>query len=362
MVATGRPADDLKARAFLGVRVIGVAMAYYAGTYLSVLTKPLGLPVTSLWVSAGIALASLLLFDIRIWPAITLGSFLSNVQAVPAPEALLVSLGNTLAPVCAYLLLRRVGFRIELDRFRDALSLVLLGAFGAMSLSAALGTAALVVADVLPARQFLQVSVVWWSSDVLGVLVVAPFILVLNRFLRAMRDEPRLAIRVGSWRGLELAGLLLTTLTLTIIGDREFGVPFISFPLVVLAALRFQLNGVAPCALIVSAVAIDTAAHGYGLFEGRNLYENVVILQVFNGTFVLTGLLLAVVIAEWRQARADVQQTCFRLAEVVERLHQSLLPDAESYREMSHGEEQSTTRKQSTGSVRKKWVPPPRYR
>lgn len=320
MVATLRPTGDLNALAFQGIQALGVAFAYYVGTKISVLTTPIGLPVTSLWISAGVALFCLLTFGIRVWPGITLGSLVSNLAAVPPPEALLVSLGNTIAPLCAYLLLRHVGFRLEMDRIRDALSFVLLGAFGAMALSASVGTMALVAAGLWPPTRFLQMWMVWWSSDVLGVLVVTPLLLVLRRF--------REVTQVRWWRLLEFAALLSTTLVITLAGTRNFGEIFLAFPLVVLAAMRFQLNGVAPCALIVSAVAIDSVGHAYGRFEGRGLLTNVMILQVFNGTLVLTGLLLAVVITQWRQARAEIERTYLKLAEVVERLHQSMLPDA----------------------------------
>ena len=321
VVATGRLAaedTDRKAHRLLGIKILGVAAAYYAGTHLSVLTTPFGLPVTSLWVSAGIGLGCLLLLDIRTWPGILVGSFLSNMVAVPPVEALLVALGNTLAPVCAYALLQRVGFRTEVDRIKDAVAFVLLGAFAAMTVSASIGTAALISAGAWPTTNFFQLWAMWWSSDVLGVLVVTPVLLVLSNF----RDAPQ----VRWWRWLELVGLLVVTLALTAVATRNFGVLFLAFPLVVLAALRFQLSGVAPVALLVSGVAIDTAAHGFGLFD--NPMANVAILQLFNGTFVLTGLLLAAVITEWRRARLDIERTYYKLAETVERLQQSMLPDA----------------------------------
>ena len=88
--------------------------------------------------------------------------------AVPPAEALLVALGNTLAPVCAYALLQRVGFRTEVDRIKDAVAFVLLGAFGAMTVSASIGTAALISAGAWPTTNFFQLWAMWWSSDVLG--------------------------------------------------------------------------------------------------------------------------------------------------------------------------------------------------
>jgi integral membrane sensor domain MASE1 len=315
VVAIDRLVDLFRAQALLGMQVLGVAAAYYAGTFLSVLSTPFGLPVTSLWVSAGIALTCLLLFDIRIWPGIALGSFLSNMTAVPPLEALLVAMGNTIAPVGLYLLLRQVGFRAQFDRIKDAVSFVLL-AFAAMSVSASIGTAALVTAGAWPVANFLQLWAIWWSSDVLGVLVLTPFLLVLAKFRQARQ------VRWSQW--LELVGLLALTVALTMVATRNFGVLFLAFPLVVLAALRFRLNGVAPCALVVAAVAIDTAARGYGLFDSP--MANVVILQVFNGTFVLTGLLLAAVITQWQEARLEIEQTYCKLAETVERLQQSMLP------------------------------------
>jgi integral membrane sensor domain MASE1 len=320
-------ARGFKAPALTLLQVLGVAAIYYGGTYLGVLTTPLGLPVTSLWVSAGIALAALLLLGVKVWPGIAVGSFLSNMMAVPIPEAMLVATGNTLAPVCAYLLLRRAGFRIEMDRIKDALLFVLPGTFAAMSISATIGTVALVAADAWPARNFLHLWIAWWSSDVLGVLVVAPLLLALRQF--------RLVKRTGWLRRIEFAALLLGTLGIAVLSNFTLGLVFLGFPIIVLAALRFQLSGVAPCASIMAAVTIDSAGRGNPPFEGRGLLESVFILQVFNGTLVLTGLLLAVVITQWRSARVEVQQTCFQLADAVARLQRSMLPDLEKYSDTS---------------------------
>jgi hypothetical protein len=66
----------------------------------------------------------------------------------------------------------------------------------------------------------------------------------------------------------------------------------------------------------VPAIAIDAAADGDGLFDGRSLLANVAMLQMFNGTVVLAGLVLAVVVTERRKARAAVELAAARLNEV----------------------------------------------
>jgi integral membrane sensor domain MASE1 len=313
--------DQLRAGGVIGLQMLGVALAYYLAALVGLLlTEPFGGPVRSLWIPAGVALVCLLTFGLRTWtwPGIAIGSLASTVPLLPPSAALLVTLGNTLAPVCAYALLRAIDFRKELDRLRDTLALVLLAAFGAMTISATLGAVAITMLTGADPTGFLAVWAVWWSSDVLGVLVVTPFMLVLPRIRRAFG--------AGWVRWLEMALLLLVTFTVSVAATRNFGLLFLAFPLVIWAAWRFQLPGVAPCNLIVSAIAIDAAAHGFGLFAGRPLLANIMILQVFDGTIVLAGLFLAMIITEWRKSHAEIEQAVATLTDALFRLQHSMLP------------------------------------
>ena len=53
---------------------------------------------------------------------------------------------NTLAPLTAAALMKRAGFRLELDRLRDAAAIILLGALTGMAVSATVGSLVLVLA------------------------------------------------------------------------------------------------------------------------------------------------------------------------------------------------------------------------
>lgn len=72
---------------------------------------------TPIWPPTGVAVACLLIFGLRVLPGIALGVLLVIMSLTSLqPTALVVLLGNTLAPACAYLLLRRV----RLHRSRPA--------------------------------------------------------------------------------------------------------------------------------------------------------------------------------------------------------------------------------------------------
>jgi integral membrane sensor domain MASE1 len=92
---------------------------------------------------------------------------------------------------------------------------------------------------------------------------------------------------------------------------------FLVFPCLIWAAFRFQLAGAAPCALMVSTLAIMAAARGLGPFAGHDLLANMVTLQAFNGATALTALLMAAVITERNQTHEEIKRVCARLAEMV---------------------------------------------
>jgi Predicted integral membrane sensor domain len=116
---------------------------------------------------------------VAVWPGVALAALAVNLPiSTNGLAAAATAAGNTLAPVVAALLLVRVGFRREIDRLQDALAIVFLAALLSMLISASIGTARWCFPE--PYRQ--QVPgrwAVWWTGDAMGVLVVAPFLLVL---------------------------------------------------------------------------------------------------------------------------------------------------------------------------------------
>ncbi|MER5268069.1 MASE1 domain-containing protein [Actinosynnema sp. NPDC002837] len=289
--------------------VVVVAACYYAGAEVGLLQALVNDQVTPLWPPTGVAVLALLLGGLRMWPGIALGAFAANSPLTDLGATALITTGNTVGPVVAYLMLRKVGFRQEMDRTRDALALVLLGGLVGMAVSATIGAGTLLVTGAIDAALFWSTWTVWWTGDALGVLVFVPIVLAF-RSLR-LRDHP-----VRRW--LEAAALLVSTaVVMTVASTHDLRLMYLVFPFLIWAALRFQHLGTAPCALIATTLAARGAARSTGPFADLDLVVRMVTLQAFNGTAVLTALLLSAVIAERNAAREAIERTVAQLSDVV---------------------------------------------
>jgi integral membrane sensor domain MASE1 len=326
-----------RARRYLvaGLQMLFVAAAYYLAAKIGLRLALVRGQVTPLWPPTGISLSCLLLLGIRCWPGITVGAFLVNVAFGPSlPAVVVISAGNTLAIVCAYLLLTRAGFHADLGRLRDALALIGLGAFIGMLASATIGSGTLVLVGTLPAGDFWATWSVWWTGDAMGVLVVAPVLLIAA--------TTRWRRRVPPARLLEAAALLIVTVAVTtVVTQASTHLLFLIFPVLIWAALRFQQIGAAPCNLIVSVAVVLAAAAGHGTFAGLDTLPMMITLQLFNGSATLTALLLAAITNERNEAQRAVEHAvaqltgAVRMLEPYSLLRNSLLVDAMRKRDPS---------------------------
>jgi diguanylate cyclase (GGDEF)-like protein len=298
------------------IRVTLVATVYYLAARLSLHLSLVGKQVTPLWPPTGIAVVALVLLGRRIWPAIAIAAFLVNAPISSSlPEALGIAAGNTLAPLLAAGLLRRVGFRPELDRLQDALALVFLAALVSMAVSASVGTMALALSRGTAAAGFWATWSVWWSGDAMGVLVVAPFLLTLRSLRLPLSSDWR--------RWLEAAVLFLSIgfVTYTVF-HLQLHVEYLVFPFLAWAAWRFGPPGAAPAALLSSTIAVWAAVEATGPFVNSSLAQKMVTVQVFNASAAVASFVLAAIVADRQRDIAERERAEAELAHVA--LHDPL--------------------------------------
>jgi PAS domain S-box-containing protein len=270
--------------------------------------------VTPLWPPTGIAVVAILLFGTRLWPGIAVAAFIVNLPITPSPlAALATAAGNTIAPIAAVYVLRLVGFRTELDRVRDVVSLLVVAPL-TMSVSATIGATTLLVTGQISMADYLQTWAVWWAGDSMGVLVVAPLLLVVWNQAHGLYRSPR------RFELLELFGALCVLLVVSLFAvTAGVSVLFLVLPVVGWAAWRFQLWGAAPAALLVSSAATWAAVQDRGPFEGSTLLDKMITLQGFNATVAFTAFFLAALVAERGRAREALERGAADLELRVER-------------------------------------------
>jgi len=268
-----------------------VAAAYFCAARLGLLLA-LVKGVTPFWPPTGIALVAFLILGRRVWPAVALAAFAVNVSIGIDPLAsVAIAAGNTLAPLLAATLLDRVGFRLELDRARDAVAIVFLAALLSMLVSASIGASTLLIAGQITPSDLWVTWLIWWTGDAMGILVFAPFLLSL----RLPGDRAH-----GSWRPTgELIALFVVVSVVTALVMRSpLALRFVIIPMLGWVSWRFQLRGAAPAALIVAIIASWAAVQAIGPFGHGSVFERMATLQAFNATVAFTSFFFAAVVTE----------------------------------------------------------------
>lgn len=291
------------------------------GLYLTAGEIGLSSPFTSgnvspFWPASGIALASVLLWGYRMWPAIAAAAFLVNFWSpIPTQAALGIAVGNTSAALVGSLLLHRLGrLNLSLDRLRDVIALLSLGALVSPVVAATIGTTTLSLTHVKAWSGFGTALPVWWFGDAMGVLIATPLVL-------SARQVRPLWLRFGSFEVLSLfAGTIVTSLLMfsQALGQsvRDDVLAFAVFPFVIWAAIRFRLVGASIVCLLVAMIAVWGTAHGNGPFVKHDPIHNAILLQSFLAVLSVSGLSLAAVISERARAEYALRNLSRRLMQL----------------------------------------------
>jgi signal transduction histidine kinase len=276
-----------------------VAMAYYLAGRIGLELAYLDGAVAALWPPAGLGLAVLFLYGVRLWPGIVIGDLWLGDFSTPLGTVLGQTVGNTLAVVVAALLLRRLtGGRGELERVGDVLAFVVCALVAAV-VSAAFGPTSLRLGDVIAADDLGRVFRTWTLSDACGALVLAP---ALMTWAAAGLDGIRR-------RDLAEGAIVLVVLAVLAELPPQRDVPYIVFPVLLWAALRFGPRGAATAILVVCAITVWNTAQDDGPFVRDSITDSLLATQLFIATAALTSLILAAVTAERTRAAQALAAT-----------------------------------------------------
>ena len=294
--------------AFSG-RALLLAAIYFALGRVGPALTPMSGFATLVWPASGVALAALLLFGYGLWPGIALGA-LATEMALGAPPlvAMGIAAGNTLQAALGAFALRRIPwFQPSLQRLKDVLALALLAAMVSPILGATVGTACLALGQGVP-FPFAQTWIMWWSGDLIGILVIAPLVLTWARGPR-----PSARSKDAAWAAL-LGGVLWGGSTLLFSPEPmtpwlHILRPYVLFLPLLWASLNYGVLGAATGMLLVAIPALRGTYAGHGIFAHAGLIESLGALHVFLFTASLASLVLGAVVSERQRSQESLSRT-----------------------------------------------------
>nr|WP_241264329.1 diguanylate cyclase [Bowmanella dokdonensis] len=241
-----------------------LASSYLAFGYLGIQLATLSYGISLIWPPIGIAIALLLRWDLRLWPAIIAGGIPLEMLASNRDWlfGLQISLSSAIPIYLCCSLLRQFSFDARLEHQKDLILFGLIAILGCPALLAFMGVALLTWHDVIMVTDFFTAWWNWLLGDITGVLIFGIALLTfdLNRLAILFKPGMLLVFGLMLLLGMELFVWQATPFVLALSLLPVLGLIWI--------AMRTNLAVTSWVVLLFSCVAGYGALNQAGIFAG----------------------------------------------------------------------------------------------
>lgn len=285
-----------------------LAGAYFVAGKLGLQLAFVHPSATAVWPPSGIGLAAVLVLGHRIWPGIFAGAFLVNITtAGTVLTSIGIATGNTLESVVGALLVNRFARGAQaFERPADVFRFAALAGLLATTVSATLGLTSLALGGFAPWAEYARIWQTWWLGDVVGVIVVAPLLVLLSRAPRVRWDRARVLEAA-----LVVAALVLAAeLAVGSVVRRDQPLTFLSVVPLVWAAMRLGTLEASAANALLSGLALTSILAG-GPVVAESAHRGILFLQAFLTVPAVMALAIAAAMTE----RETIEESRRRTAE-----------------------------------------------
>ncbi|MEH2475517.1 signal transduction histidine kinase/CheY-like chemotaxis protein [Nitrobacteraceae bacterium AZCC 2161] len=285
---------------------------------------------TPIWPPTGVALAAVLLWGYRTWPAIFTAAVIANAMtAGSVATAIAIATGNSLEAVVGAYLINRWSSGCNTFSTPNSVAKFALICFAiATPISASIGLASLATAGYIERTNFANAWVTWWLGDVTGALVIAPVIVLWasSHYHAFNRNE-----------FLETAGVLATAVAVGLIAFSPLieqtpsrdPLGFLAILPMLWAALRRGPRDTATVALVLAGITIWGTLRGGGPFTTADLNVSFLLVLMFLISITVPSLLLSADVEVRKKAEESLRRAQIELErKVAERTQELELANA----------------------------------
>ncbi|MBV1919438.1 MAG: diguanylate cyclase, partial [Pseudomonadales bacterium] len=247
--------------------------------------------ISPVWPPTGIALAALLTFGFRLWPGIFLGALLTNLSTGSIPTiSVYIAIGNTLEALSAAYLINRFADKMPFTNVMHT-TLFILFIVISTTISASIGVTTLFLNGIINTVNAPTLWETWWLGDLVGGLIVTPFLLIWKNPSPLSLAKQRLPeISALSVVTLSLIFMIFSSQPLT--ENSSHLLVLLLLPLLAWTATRFHRHGVTLIMIIISTSSIISTIYGFGPFVMATENESLLLLQASVGAAMVTALML----------------------------------------------------------------------
>jgi PAS domain S-box-containing protein len=269
--------------------------------------------VSPIFFAAGFAFASVLILGRKALIGIWIGSFYSNVffdtnianldkthLLTLVTIGFFISIGTVIASITGTILVTRLSKKEHpLNNGKNVLVLLILGPISYSTITSLIGVICLTLYGSIPVEQFWYTYKTWWLGDAIGIILITPF--MLSWFSKDSFNK-------NNFNFLELTLYGLATILLCLgVFFQHNDLKYLILPLLFWSAYRFGIQITTLFIITISLFAIITTAQGIGPFNGENINDSILFLDLFLSVITICSLFLAGIISERKKTEDSIK-------------------------------------------------------
>ncbi|MEH2624307.1 signal transduction histidine kinase/CheY-like chemotaxis protein [Bradyrhizobium sp. AZCC 1719] len=274
--------------------LVAIGVIYFALAKGGLALASIHPSATPIWPPTGVALAAVLLWGYRTWPAIFTAAVIANATtAGSVATAIAIATGNSLeAVVGAYLITRWSSGCNTFSTPNSVAKFALICFVIATPISASIGLTSLATAGYIEWTNFANAWVTWWLGDVTGALVIAPVIVLWASSHYHAFNRNQFLETVGVLATAAAVGLIAFSPLIEQTPSRD-PLGFLAILPMLWAALRRGPRDTATVALVLSGITIWGTLTGGGPFTTADLNASFLLVLMFLISITVPSLLLS---------------------------------------------------------------------
>ena len=274
--------------------LVAIGVIYFALAKGGLALASIHPSATPIWPPTGVALAAVLLWGYRTWPAIFTAAVIANATtAGSVATAIAIATGNSLeAVVGAYLINRWSRGCNTFSTPNSVAKFALICFVIATPISASIGLTSLATAGYIEWTNFANAWVTWWLGDVTGALVIAPVIVLWASGHYHAFNRNEFLETVGVLATAAAVGLIAFSPLIEQTPSRD-PLGFLAILPMLWAALRRGPRDTATVALVLAGITIWGTLTGGGPFTTADLNVSFLLVLMFLISITVPSLLLS---------------------------------------------------------------------